>query len=143
MTIIKYKDMELEEFTSDKPMFIDPPVSGVFASAELIPAREGKLFTFDPRFYLPYTDEENRCWNHFFVLPKTPKFRRATYRELSKWLAKGNGEFAFFKPDNVSTTLTYDLTKENFQISVDSGLKVRKWDDTDWHEPTVDYMGVE
>lgn len=94
MTTIKYKDMELEEFTSDKPMFIDPPISGVFATAELIPVREGKLFTFDPRFYQPYTDEENRRWNHFFVLPKTPKSRRATYRELSKWLAKGNGEFA-------------------------------------------------
>ena len=22
-------------------------------------------------------------------------------------------------------------------------IKVRKWDDSDWHEPTADYLGLE
>ena len=27
--------------------------------------------------------------------------------------------------------------------TLQSRLLVRKWDDTEWHEPTVDYLGIE
>lgn len=39
------------------------------------------------------------------------------------------------------------ITETNERIrqadEVPSYVKVRKWDDVDWHEPTVDYMGIE
>ena len=39
------------------------------------------------------------------------------------------------------------ITETNERIrqadEVPSYVKVRKWDDVDWHEPTVDYMSIE
>lgn len=67
-----------------------------------------------------------------------PEPKRATNRELSKWITQ-YGE------------LTYDLNTVYHEFSynepdrenpVTNGIFIRKWEDTDWHEPTVDYMGM-
>ena len=86
-------------------------------------------------------------------IPEEPKPRRVTNRELSKWLAKGHGECMNPNSDSYSYA---DLSKANLSSStytyggiseankkVPFYVKVRKWDDVDWHEPTVDYMGIE
>ena len=70
-------------------------------------------------------------------IPETP---RVTNRELSKWLAKGHGEYRN-QIGAVSNLYIYvDLETD---VAVPSYIRVRKWDDADWHEPTVDYMGIE
>ena len=70
-------------------------------------------------------------------IPETP---RVTNRELSKWLAKGHGEYRN-QIGAVSNLYIYvDLETD---VVVLSYIRVRKWDDADWHEPTVDYMGIE
>ena len=75
-------------------------------------------------------------------IPEAPKPRRATNRKLSKWLAKGHGEYT-----NTLCCLTSYITYEYFLDSAESevseNILVRRWDDNDWHEPTVDYMGIE
>lgn len=84
------------------------------------------------------------------------KPRRATNRELSKWLGQGHGEY-IYQVDLANYTYTYDdMSKVNIASNtytydgisgekneVPSYVKVRKWEDADWHEPTVDYMGIE
>lgn len=92
-------------------------------------------------------------WHHCAEIPEEHKPRRVTNRELSKWLAKGHGEC--MNPDSDSYSYA-DLSKANLSSStytyggiseankkVPFYVKVRKWDDVDWHEPTVDYMGIE
>lgn len=95
-------------------------------------------------------------WHHCAEIPEEPKPRRVTNRELSKWLAKGHGEY-INQVDCANYTYTYDdLSQVNCASNtytydgisggkneVPSYVKVRKWDDVDWHEPTVDYMGIE
>ena len=79
-------------------------------------------------------------YRHCAEIPEEPKPRRATNRELSKWLAKGHGEYRN-QIGAVSNLYIYvDLETD---VAVPSYIRVRKWDDADWHEPTVDYMGIE
>ena len=69
-----------------------------------------------------------------------PKPRRATNRELAKWIARGNGEVKDII-DVVLSFCSYPTGLENTEVR--NGIKTRKWDDTEWHEPTVDYIGLE
>ena len=78
-------------------------------------------------------------WLHCAVIPEEPKPRRATNRELAKWLAQGNGQVSV---RDISTLYHYDATLGDNGV-VSQYFKVRKWDDTDWHEPTIDNMDIE
>ena len=64
------------------------------------------------------------------------KPRRATNRELAKWLAKGNGE----KTEDAYNKQSHSYIVDNYLVN--DKIKIRKWEDTEWHEPTVDYMGI-
>lgn len=66
--------------------------------------------------------------------------KRATNRELSEWCAKGKGEEC---SENriVANEHIYIIGEEN--VPVPARITVRKWEDTDWHEPTKDYLGIE
>ena len=74
---------------------------------------------------------------HNIELPDHPKPRRATNRELSRWLAQGNGE-CLGSQDDADTAWNYPMESSNAPLR--EGAKVRKWSDTEWHEPTVDYL---
>ena len=52
-------------------------------------------------------------YRHCAEIPEKPKPRRATNRELSKWLAKGHGEY-IYQVDLANYTYTYDdMSKVN------------------------------
>ena len=80
-------------------------------------------------------------YRHCAEIPKEPKPRRATNRELSKWLAKGHGEYTNTLFTASYSTYTYLFDSEESEVSYN--ILVRKWDDVGWHEPTVDYMDIE
>lgn len=73
-------------------------------------------------------------------LPDPPKPRRATNRELARWLAQGNGEIASNREgdDHTIAGYFYLIGRENKEVR--SNIQVRKWSDTEWHEPMVDYL---
>lgn len=76
------------------------------------------------------------------LLPDPPKPRRATIRELAKWCAQGNGQIQDTSRLNcVFTGIDYGPDCDDHVAP--KIYKVRKWEDTEWHEPTVDYMGLE
>ena len=62
-----------------------------------------------------------------------------TYRELARWLAEGNGEVMW--ANNVLSNWNYSTDEEN--KALDESLSVRKWDDTEWHKPTREYLGLD
>ena len=137
MATINYNGMELEEFAPKDSCFFDPPKKAVFINEDHEPIREKRLFSFDKRFHCPFTDEENLCWPHCALLPDPPKPRMATNRELSRWLAQGNGE-CLGSQDDADTAWNYQMESSNAPLR--EGAKVRKWEDTEWHDPTVDYL---
>ena len=68
-----------------------------------------------------------------------PEAHLVTNRELSKWLAKGRGECRN-QIGLVSNYCVYDETESD--LPVPNSVRVRRWGDNEWHEPTV-YMCIE
>lgn len=69
--------------------------------------------------------------------------RRATNRELSRWLALGNGEFTEGRECTsggpyTKTSYYYDAAVSDNPVPDET--RIRKWEDADWHEPTISYM---
>ena len=139
MATINYNGMELEEVT--EPQIFDPPRKCVvFDSYD-----EEKSVIRNVVAVLPASfnecggsviTEEKQCWKHCAILPDPPKPRRATNRELARWIAEGKGEILV--PHCVTQHVSYPVGRDNAECV--SGQQVRKWSDTEWHEPTVDYL---
>ena len=87
----------------------------------------------------------DRNWlSHCAFVPEKAAPRRATNRELSKWLAQGNGEWCLTNGTGqigASTNYGYSTYEENKNVI--DGVLVRKWDDADWNEPTLKYLELE
>ena len=141
MATINYNDMELEEFTSDKPVIFDKPVRALcWDNSGCQGGIREYVIAFIPRSDSSIAVTDHSIWPHMALLPDPPKPRRVTNRELSRWLAQGNGEIG-----NISDCVMayHSYGKLAGDSPVWSEIKVRKWSDTEWHEPTVDYMGLE
>lgn len=80
----------------------------------------------------------NTTWKHVYrIEDNKDAFSRMTNRELSKWLAEGNGE-RYVIGDTVSNNWKY--VPEVGNKPVDHYLKVRTWDSDEWVEPTIDLI---
>ena len=137
---MKYKGIELKEFTSDKTVVFDPPKKmfvWVNEADDLLPV---SIRAYIPQMSLSaITDSGN--FAHCAEIPEESKPRRATNIELMKWLAQGNGcrtNTAYTGMWAVYQSYTHEADK-----LCDESVLIRKWDDKEWHEPTADYMGLE
>lgn len=148
MATINYNGMELEEIT--EPQIFDPPktmlVWGDCSGHVEDHVKKAEVVAILPRTALKYPiiTEDDDGYEHGAFIPEKPAPRRATNRELAKWLAQGNGEwgiskFGFIEKAEIGWFYDTGYEKQTLQ----SELRVRKWDDTEWHDPTVDYMGIE
>ena len=147
---MKYKGIELKEITTSQ--IFDPPKEMlVWNYVDSTPFKVTVHAIVASKTFPVIAKEGD--YQYCAEIPEEPKPRRVTNRELSKWLAKGHGEC--MNPDSDSYSYA-DLSKANLASStytysgiseankeVPFYVKVRKWDDVDWHEPTVDYMGIE
>lgn len=137
-----YNGIELNEFKSDTTIVFDPPkrmlvcdrnerlgdrdIETVYA---YIPAAVYPVKTGSGSFY--------RCAE----LPKEAMPRRATNVELARWLLQCNGQCA--GKDATTVLSHYDYDKGHDHLECPGYIEVRKWDDTEWHEPTAEYMGLD
>lgn len=139
---MKYKGQELTEFKSDKPVFFDPP------KQMFVWDRDDDGCISDPvpvYAYIPTRKRgcviAERCtWDRCAEIPAEPKPRRATNLELMKWLAKGNG---YCTAVYARFWFNYEVSAEIADHPCDENIKIRKWEDAEWHEPTAKYMGLE
>ena len=138
---MKYKGIELKEIT--KQQIVDPP------REMLVWDSETDKLEREPRKEMVYAIVKlgthyvaitsSYQWEFCAEIPEEPKPRRATNMELAKWLAQGKGQILGTK---ISTIYDYNAgLADNGEVP--KFFKVRKWEDTDWHEATVDYMGIE
>ena len=139
MATINYNGMELEEVT--EPQIFDPPkrcvvwfdgdVEGEIKNVIAILAKSSGLRC------KAVTDEWS-SFEHCALLPDPPKPRRATNRELARWLIEGKAQIRHSDSDMVYVGWNYKEFEDDLPCSND--VLVRKWSDTEWHEPTVDYL---
>ena len=141
MATIKYNGMELEEVTT--PQIFDPPQEMLVIDEyddKPIKKKVAAILATGYCHNVVATDET--FWQRCFRIPDPPKPRWATIRELAKWCAQGNGQIQDADRLNcVFTGLDYGPNCDDH--AVPDNYKVRKWSDTEWHEPTVDYLGLE
>ena len=132
---MEYKGIELKEIT--EPQLFDPPKKMlVWGRYENI--TELDVYAITSRKDFPVICE-NSTWRHCAEIPKVPELELVTYRELASWLAEGNGEVMW--ANNVLSNWNYSTDEEN--KALDESLSVRKWDDTEWHKPTREYLGLD
>jgi hypothetical protein len=138
---MKYKGMELVEITS--PQVFDPPKKMLVWDYNVM-CNEPSIQTVYAVIMKETGTKQaiGECcrWSHCAAIPEDHKPRRATNRELAKWLSANKGEYRNHI-GLVSNAYTYDVSESD--TTVPSLFKLRKWDDTDWHEPTVDYMAID
>ena len=143
---MKYKGIELKEvtepqsFNQPKPMLVwDGDECPCVLNVCAIINREGfRVIT------------ERTDWKHCAEIPEQPKL--ATVRQLAQWVRK-NGEVRYeFLPMGtviITSDLHYEPGEEDEEVSCMEKRKfnatkvyVRKWEDTEWHKPTREYLGL-
>ena len=135
---MKYKGIELKEFESEKPVLFDPPkLMLVWNDGNSEPLKENVFAFFPNRCYSVIGTNDNL--DHCAEIPEV-MCRRATNRELAKWLVLGNGQYQV-SGCRIWTEHHYDIGQDDDACS--KFIKVRKWCDKEWHEPTREYLGLE
>lgn len=140
---MKYNGIEVKEFTSDKPVVFDPPKKMLVWDDNTDTAIPQHVCAFVPNREegLSAVICKSSHWQHCAEIPKEIKPRNATYLELAKWLMQGKGLCKHRNSSIVFSSLSFDVS--TIDNECDSSWIVLKWDDDEWHEPTVDYMGLE
>ena len=61
--------------------------------------------------------------------------------QLMEWLAKGNG---IAKNDGGSQCIPYlgSCPEDMLDKPIREAIRIRKWNDTEWHIPSKEYMGI-
>ena len=131
-----YTGMEkLEEITETK-VFDEPHDMFVWNNSDNVPTRRS-VCAIIPYRHAGSVITTNGAYEHCAEIPP----RKATWLEVAKWCATGNGLVYDTNRDRIDTGIMFKPDNEHEPIMDE--LKVRKWGDTEWHEPTVDYIGLE
>ena len=131
---MEYKGIELKEVT--EPQFFNPPKK-MLVWDHYGDVVELKVYAIVNRgadsspVICQYT-----TWKHCAEIPES---NPVTYRELARWLSEGKGEVMW--ANNVLSIWNYSTDEDS--KALDESLSVRKWDDTEWHKPTREYLGLE
>ena len=136
---MKYKGIELKEFESEKPVLFDPPKRMlVWDYVDGTPI-EKDVIAFIPNRYHKVI-EQTSVYIHCAEIPEESS-ELATNIQLAEWLAKGFGIMKQFISGYISNRIYFNEDIEN--STVGNGILVRKWGDKEWHEPTLEYLGLE
>ena len=138
MATINYNGMELEEFKELK-VFDSPFEMCVWNDNDGLPTVRFVCAVI-PYRYVGQVITTNGAYEHCAILPDHPKPRRATNRELARWLIEGNAQIRHSDSNMVYVGWNYEEFEDDLPCSND--VLVRKWSDTEWHEPDVFYMGL-
>ena len=126
---MEYNGIELKEVTETQ--IVDPPKKmlvwdyepGCLLKADVLAIVNGRESGYP-------VITKTGTYRHCAEIPEEPKSRRATNRELSKWLAKGHGEYTNTLCCSTSY-ITYEYFLDSAESEVSENILVRKWDDVD------------
>ena len=134
---MKYKGIELKEFTSEKPVIFDPPKRMLVWDCDDETPTEKDVIAFIPNRYHKVIEQMSLSI-HCAEIPEESS-ELATVLQFAKWVATGNGLLK--RGCCITNYVSFDEIDENSPVS-DSVL-VRKWGDKEWHKPTREYLGLE
>ena len=134
---MKYKGIELKEFTSEKPVIFDQPKRMLVWDYDDETPTEKDVIAFIPNRYHKVIEQTSLSL-HCAEIPEESS-ELATVLQLAKWVATGNGLLK--RGCCITNYVSFDEIYENIPVS-DATL-VRKWGDKEWHEPTREYLGLE
>lgn len=136
---MKYKGIELKEIT--EPQIFNPPkkmfVWNMESDVNPIECYVYAIVARGADSYPVICQYKTFC--HCAEIPAFPESKPVTYRELARWLSKGNGEVMW--ANTILSNWNYSADEEN--KALDESLSVCKWDDEEWHKPTREYLGLE
>lgn len=137
------KDWDGKPFTALRIDCVDAELND--ADINLLRNKPSSLDEIDKEFiFIGFVDGTwfNRCkwpWAHVYRLADNRiEPQRMTNRELSRWLAQGNGEMCEIHCKNCGNYFNYPKFCGNFEV-VDT-LRVRPWDSDEWVVPTKDLL---
>ena len=130
---MKYKGIELKEVT--EPQLFSPKKMMLVWDKDNEYPSTANVCAIVSRKGFPVICEYS-TWKHCAEIPES---KTVTYRELARWLSECNGELMW--ANTVLSNWNYSTDEEN--KALDESLSVRKWDDTEWHKPTREYLGLE
>lgn len=96
---------------------------------------EGKQIQYELNGEWYDLDEPN--WDsdyNFRIKPEDSKTRRMTFRELARWLAKGNGQYLSQNEFAYDCITGYTIEVDDRELP--EAYKIRRWDSSEWIEPT-------
>lgn len=143
---MNYKGIELEDISGTPQIFNPPRKMLVWKDGDTMPCIDS-VYAIGPSsmdLQVRAISENGRMGTHCYKhCAEIPKPRRATKQELARWIAQGNGEWKEKYGDYVYVYVRWDAYRETEANEPCSDkIVIRKWDDNDWHEPTIDYIGI-
>lgn len=103
-----------------------------------------KVVSFNAEAQHPWGDNRGRAYHSAYPVHPNEKSvtelnsLRMTNRQLSMWLAKGNGERSGDRLINSYQHHAYDKNEANKFVA--NNILVRKWGSEEWIEPTTDLL---
>ena len=126
---MQYKGIEVKELT--EPQIINPPrpmlvwdTGSTRPGIACVYAIGPSSMAYPVRTIDNYHISESIIYQHCADIPDDPKSRRATNREVSKWLALGNGEVTLNNSPIRKTSIYYSTAEENKPCI--RGVSIRK-----------------
>lgn len=138
---MRYKGIELAEFTRNRPVVFDPPKMMLVWDSEGAMPHLSEVHAYLPERFYPVQGADAE-WTH---CAEVPLERAVTKRELAMWLANGNGQ-AMLQADRlplkprVVTQFSYPCGEDDLPLSPTT--RVRMWRDNEWAEPTREYLMI-
>lgn len=86
-------------------------------------------------------DIDHNWIQHCAYIPEALKPRTIpTNKELAEWCARGNGQVHCVGAANVHTFYSYQNEEDDSPVTGD--VRIRKFGDKEWVEPTLEYIGI-
>lgn len=92
------------------------------------------MYRKDKGSWLKVTEDHN--WDATDYSYTIDRSKLITHIGLTEWCAKGNG---VWRQKGTKTSWPYHTCSEEYENDKAENIEVRKWRDTQWHEPTMDY----
>lgn len=150
--LLQYEDLKEFKFEDwdGKPFFAfhtDSQTDFVVNTPDGEPVRPAKLVIGYSIYHgnCLWKTEDGLHWHYVYRLSDNEHFlhkrltKRLTYRQLSRWLATGKGEFLNTETHYASSRSFYQDSKSDEEVS--TNILVRTWDSEEWVQPTTKIIG--
>ena len=126
--------MEIKEFKPTENTAFNPPIKMFVWNDDESKKSVAKVCCIINSEYVKFKVQTTLCgYEHCAEIVEESQMM--TYRQITEWLAKGNGE-AKDCNGNIANNFYYLIGRENMLLEMD--YKVRRWDSEMWEKATYD-----